>query len=278
MSFDLHTHTTCSDGSHTPNSLLELALKKGLKGLSITDHDTVEAYPDAFSTAKKLNLQLISGIEFSCHHNTESVHVLGYSFDFTNPLILELCKKHRSRREQKNRQTLEKLKENGMLISEDELNASGSGVIGRPHIAKLLVEKGYVKDSQEAFRLYLGDGKKCFIPGEFFSLEETLNTIHSAQGLAILAHPHLYSNTSFVYEIMQLPFDGIEANYGIMPPEKNQIWIKFAKEKELLITGGSDFHGVIKPAIPLGSTTVSEHSIHPLLNRFYSLFPEYEIR
>lgn len=271
MNFDLHMHSTCSDGTLTPEELVVLAKEKGLKGISITDHDSVNAYPDALLHAKKHQITLISGIELSCHFKDESTHILGYSFDYSHPSLLALCERHRLRRVNRNLAILDKLKSLGIEISETELNANATGVVGRPHIAKILVQRGLVADIPDAFKTYLGEGKKAYCPGETFSVEEAIQVIHEAKGFAVLAHPHLHYNHAFVRELLNAhSFDGIECEYAIMPPAKNAPWSNLAKQKNLLITGGSDFHGAIKPMIPLGSATIQEEQIEPLITRFNS--------
>jgi predicted metal-dependent phosphoesterase TrpH len=267
MSFDLHTHTTCSDGSYTAEELIKLAVGIGLTGLSITDHDSITAYPEAFEIAKKHNIQLIPGVEFSCHYKEKSVHVLGYSFDYQNEAIQNLCKRHYERRANRNLQILEKLKTLGVDITEDELKKSTSGVIGRPHIAKLLIAKGHAADIAEAFKVYLGDGKKAYVAGALFTIQETLDVIHAAKGFAVLAHPHLHYSHTFVKDIMtNHAFDGMECQYSLMSKQKNAPWIEYAKKHDLLMTGGSDFHGTIKPMIPLGATIVTQEQIQRLLS------------
>ncbi len=266
MSFDLHMHSTCSDGTLTPEELIILAKEKGLKGISITDHDCVSAYPDAFTHAKKHEIILITGIEFSCHFKDQSTHILGYAFDHTHPSITALCQRHAMRRHNRNLAMLDKLKALGIEITEEELNQNATGVVGRPHIAKILVQRGLSADISDAFKTYLGEGKKAYSAGETFSVEEAIAVIHEAKGFAVLAHPHLHYNHAFVRELMDAhAFDGIECEYAIMPKAKNAPWINYAKQKNLLITGGSDFHGAIKPMIPLGSAVVTEEQIKPLL-------------
>ena len=271
MSFDLHMHSTYSDGTLTPEELIILAAKNGLKGISITDHDSVSAYPEAFTHAKTHQIKLISGIELSCHFKDHSTHILGYSFDHAHPSITALCKRHSERRTNRNHAILEKLKSLGIEITETELNASAEGVVGRPHIAKILVQRGLVTDISDAFKVYLGEGKKAYCPGETFSVEEAIQVIHEANGFAVLAHPHLHYNRSFVRELLNAhSFDGIECIYAIMPAAKNAPWINYAQQKNFLITGGSDFHGANKPMIPLGSSVVDQEMIAPLISRFDS--------
>lgn len=264
---DLHCHSTCSDGTLSVEELLQLALASGIQGLSITDHDTLGAYPEALILGKKLGIQVIPGIEFSAHSNGKSVHILGYSFDHTSPALHRLCERHRQRREERNRLILEKLK-----INPEELASSTSlHTIGRPHIAKLLVDKGIVSDIAEAFHRYIGDGKPCFVQGATFSIEETLDAIHQAKGLAVLAHPHLQNSPSFVKKILNHPFDGLECEYAQMPSNKNAPWLALAKEKKLLMTGGSDFHGSVKPTLKLGATCINQDKFAPLLAHYHEL-------
>lgn len=270
MSYDLHTHSTYSDGSYSPLELVHYAREKKLEGLSITDHDSIEAYPEVLAVGKDHHIQILPGVEFSCHYKGQSVHVLGYSFDFTHQTLLAFCLKHKKRRHQRNAEILGKLKEIGFSIAEKELENCAKGAIGRPHIAQLLLEKGYVIDIPQAFKLYIGDGKKCYAPGITFTLEETLSVIHEAKGLAVLAHPHLYHSPFFVKELLKFPFDGIEAEYSQMSSKKNALWIDLAKKNNLLMTGGSDFHGTIKPTISLGATQVKREQIEPFFNQFYS--------
>lgn len=267
--FDLHCHSTCSDGTYTVKELLELAVQIGLKGLSITDHDTLGAYPEALVLGEQLGLQVIPGVEFSTHDQGKSVHVLGYSFDITSSGLLQLCQRHQARREERNLQILEKLKSKDIHILPEELAVSSSiHTIGRPHIAKLLVDKGVVPDIPTAFQRFIGDGKSCYVQGPTFSTEETIEAIHQAKGLAVLAHPHLQNSRSFVKNLLQYPFDGLECEYAQMPPSQNTFWIKLAKEKNLLMTGGSDFHGSVKPTLKLGASFTSEENFAPFLAHY----------
>ncbi len=254
---DLHAHTTCSDGSFTPEELVVHAKAVGLSALSITDHDSIDAYPSAIVKAKEIGLILGAGVEFSSVFKEMSVHILGYDVDLGHPSLLKLCQRHKSRRIHRNRSMLEKLSSRGMPISEKELVESGLN-IGRPHIAQLMVKKGYVATIKQAFNLYIGDDQSCYVRGETISSEETIEIIHQAGGKAFLAHPHLMSSQRKIKELLDLPFDGIECYYARFFPDQEKRWVKMAKERKLLVSGGSDFHGAAKEYIPLGCSWVDE--------------------
>ncbi len=256
---DLHCHTIYSDGSLDPKEIIDLAIKIGLSALVITDHDT--------EYAKEKNFILGTGVEFSCDFNGHSVHVLGYDFSLSNERFLDYCNKQQKKRLYRNRDILEKLKHIKMEITEEDLLAlhHKASTWGRPHIAAIMLSKGYVKSIQEAFQVYLGDNGYCFVPGEAFPIAEALSVIHEAGGKAFIAHPHMYNNANLVKEVLTFPFDGIECFYGRISREKTKRWRKLAKYKGLLISGGSDFHGDAKPYISLGSSWVNREI-------FYSIF------
>lgn len=263
---DLHCHTTCSDGTCTPEELLKLAVKEGLSGLSITDHDTIEAYETAAILAPTLGLKLGSGVEFSSHFQGMNVHILGYGFNLKDAGIRALCERHVLRRERRNACILDKLRLKKMPLDEGVLRAKSHGTIGRPHIAALMVEKGYVKSLREAFDSYIGDGKSCFDPGEPVSSEETIAVIHQAGGKAFIAHPQLFKQQDKVRDLLNLPFDGIECYYARFNLEREDKWLKIARLKGWLISGGSDFHGLVKEHIPLGCSWVDEDTFSRIFN------------
>jgi 3',5'-nucleoside bisphosphate phosphatase len=267
---DLHCHTTFSDGTMTPEQLLHHAKEIGLAGISITDHDTIEAYAQAPSIARQLGLLLGSGVEFSCIFQKMSVHVLGYDFDLNSPPIEKLCARHQLRRTHRNKTILENLSRLGMSILEEELLSIGERTLGRPHIAQLMVNKGYVGSIREAFNQYIGDGKPCFASGEGVSVEETIATIHQSGGKAFIAHPHLLESSRKIKELLKSPFDGIECHYAKFPPEQEKRWIQAAKERGWLISGGSDFHGTVKDYIQLGCSWVDEENFHKIFQRLGS--------
>lgn len=266
---DLHCHTVFSDGAMTPEGLLQHAKEVGLSGISITDHDTIEAYSQAPDIAKRLGILLGNGVEFSSVFQKMSVHVLAYDFDLESPAISKLCARHQQRRTDRNKSILENLIRLGMPILEEELLSIGERSVGRPHIAYLMVKKGYVSSIKEAFNHYIGDGKPCYAPGVGITVEETLEIIHQAKGKAFIAHPHLLERARKIKELLKMPFDGIECHYAKFPPEQERRWIQIAKERGWLISGGSDFHGSVKDYIQLGSSWVDEETFYKIFQHLH---------
>lgn len=261
---DLHCHSTCSDGTCSPKELLLLAKEKGLSALSITDHDTIAAYTDSLiAESKKIGVKLLMGVEFSTRHKNIPVHILGYGYQNTEDL-LAFCDKHQERRWNRNRAILEKLRRLSIIIEESELGDPNDRTIGRPHIAEILVKKRYVTSIQEAFDRYIGEKKPCFDPGVNFTPEETIEVIHKAGGKAFIAHPHLIKKGKIERELLEMEFDGIECYYGLFHSGQEKRWLKIAEEQGLLISGGSDFHGEIKPHIPLGCSWVDEEKVQAI--------------
>lgn len=256
---DCHCHTTFSDGSLSPVAILELAKKQGLSGLSITDHDTTEAYVSAIPYAKTLGITLIPGIEISAEFQNTSIHVLGYAYDLDHTALQQSCCELQNTREERNQQILDKLAKLNFSISLDELKATfPHGTLGRPHIAHMMVKKGYVKSSQRAFEQYLGENKRCYVKGALLEVEAAIELIHRAGGYAVLAHPHYIKPKKLFNSLSAMPFDGIEAYYSRLSLSQEQPWIKLAHEKNWFVTGGSDFHGESKPHAILGSSWTPE--------------------
>lgn len=261
---DLHCHSTCSDGTSSPLELIDLAIENGLSGLSITDHDTINAYSTALPYAKEKNFPLLPGVEFSCIHRDESVHILGYAFNLSDGPLAAFCNKHKERRQQRSLLILEKLAQNQMPIS---INTDNLESIGRPHLAMEMIKQGYVNSMEEAFKKHLGEGCPSYVPGDAFSVEESIEVIHAAGGVAVIAHPHLINQSQIVTDLLSMPFDGIEAYYAKFSPHQEKPWVKIGKHRDWTLTGGSDFHGTVKPHIPLGCSWVGEETFNQLFDR-----------
>jgi predicted metal-dependent phosphoesterase TrpH len=271
---DLHCHSSCSDGSLSPEELVRHACAIGLQGLSITDHDSLEAYRTALPEAKLRQLKLISGIELSSAHNNTTIHILGYSFTHHHPVLQKLCLQHTTRRSQRNQEILSNLAKLKMPISQEDFSEITSSAIGRPHIAQIMVKKGYVPSVQAAFKMFLGENKPAYAQGTHPSVEETIQAIHAANGLAVIAHPHLIDSKKIIHELLEMNFDGIECYYAKFTRDQNAKWLKIAQEKNWIKTGGSDFHGDIKPNINLGSSWLPRDSFHPLYEHYLKSNPD----
>ncbi len=265
---DLHCHSTCSDGTVTPKELVDLALSLGLSALAITDHDTVEGYFLAEQYAKEKGLALLSGSELSTVHGRASIHILAYAFRPDHPLIQAFCLEQVESRRERNCEILVRLRERGMEIAEEELMSDERVVVGRPHIAQVLLNKGYVYTLQDAFNKYIGDGKPCYVPAKRRSARDVVEVIHEAGGFAVLAHPHLIKQQSVVGELLEMPFDGIEGYYSRFNFVRNLKWLEIASEKGFFVTGGSDFHGTVKPGVALGCAWAPEKTFNKLWAHF----------
>lgn len=269
---DLHCHSTCSDGSCSPEELVRLAKQIGLSALSITDHDTIDAYSKATPLCAELGIILLPGIEFSTMLKGVSVHILAYGFDVNNEELASFCALHVNRRRTRNQAILELLTANGMPLSEEDListipigEVAKKRVIGRPHIAQAMINKGYVTSIQDAFRKFIAEGQPYYVQGPSFSTEETIDLIHRIKGLAVIAHPHLIRKPAIVDTLLNLKFDGIECYYGRFQPKEHQRWLKIAEKKGWLVTGGSDFHGTVKPDLPLGSSWINQEKFSKVI-------------
>jgi predicted metal-dependent phosphoesterase TrpH len=242
-------------------------------GLSITDHDTIDAFEEARAYSEEKGVILLPGVEISAKFRNEPIHVLGYCFDPHSKMLEEFCRLHRERREVRNQLMLEKLSRAGMTVSMEEVKAlsPSATTYGRPHIALAMVRRGYVEDVATAFHHYLGSGKSCYVEGEKWTVTEAIDAIHQARGKAVWAHPHLLKTRSLIEELAAFPFDGIEAYYNSMGTDANRRWCEIAHRHELFVTGGSDFHGTVKPETRLGSSWTPEETFTLLYRHFLSL-------
>ena len=272
---DLHCHTTYSDGLLTPTELVDLAVKQGLQGLSVSDHDTVFAYNDLLKPELAGKIAIGSGIELSCSLNGRNLHLLGYDFLPQSPLLLDLYYQHKERRKMRNSEMVEKLKRRGFnivdLFQQFEQEHPNK-VIGRPHLAAFLIKMKYVASMDEAFRMYLGEDGSCYVPGAAFTVEEAFDAIKRSKGKLFIAHPYLLKPSSLLKKLLVYEFDGIEVYYA---HQRNVTPIlKIAKDRGWLISGGSDFHGENKPNASLGSSWVEEDKFSAIFeNRKEYRFP-----
>ncbi len=273
---DLHTHTSISDGSMRPAELVRHAKQKGLTAIAVTDHDTTGGLDEAILEGNRIGLEVVPGVEIGADYTSE-LHILGYfkNRDYTKiaPVLGDLRKK----REERNPKIVARLNELGFKITMEEvLIMSSGGVTGRPHIAKLLIEKGYVSSMEEAFDKYLSSGRPAYFKKDKLKPEECIEEIEKAGGLPVLAHPvHLRMEDGTLDELLSrlcaAGLRGMEAIYVDNTEEQTVRLIASAKRHRLLVTGGSDFHGSYKPNIEIGTGKGNLQVPYELLEKMKAL-------
>lgn len=253
---DLHSHTNESDGTFAPAQLVAEAVRAGVTTLGITDHDTFAGYDLALPAAREAGLELICGIELSTKLHGQSVHLLGYflngsRLDGFRAWILDLQAARRDR----NIRLVERLRELGMDVTLQEAEARGRGMTGRPHFAQLLVEKGYVKNLREAFDVYLDESAKGYVYRREPSFAEGVKWIRDAGGISSLAHPVRVRAdvAALMPELCEMGLCALEAYHSDHTPEDTALYLELARRHGLRVTGGSDFHGAVKPDVELGT-------------------------
>ena len=255
---DLHTHSTCSDGSLSPEALAAAAHEAGLSALALTDHDTTEGVPAFQAACKRVGITGVSGVELSVDFSPGTMHLLGFFVDPANESLQDALRSLREGREIRNRKILKALKTLKMELTWDEVAAlAGSDVIGRPHIAQAMMERGYVSNRQDAFKRFLAKGKPAY--ADRFRLEPQVGVrlVRDAGGVCVLAHPFTLRLTpsklrACVAELAAMGLQGIEVFYPEHSPERRHQYQRLARAFDLAMTGGSDFHGDANPAIKLG--------------------------
>jgi predicted metal-dependent phosphoesterase TrpH len=264
VKIDLHIHSTASDGTLTPSEILAQAQNLHLGAIAITDHDTLDGSKDALSFGIPPSVKFLTGVEISSEpppsfSSTGSFHILGYAVDVDHPNLNHTLSMLRDSRKRRNPQILELLSRFGIEIALDEVrNLAGNSQLGRPHIAQLMVEKGYVQSIDAAFDEYLGNGKLAYVDRFRFECEETIKAILNARGIPVLAHPFLLGikeNNIFedlISVLTEMGLKGIEVYYPEHTKNLIEYYSRIASRYNLLITGGTDFHGDIKPEIKMG--------------------------
>nr|WP_309101256.1 PHP domain-containing protein [Fredinandcohnia onubensis] len=240
--FDLHLHTTASDGDYSPDKVVEKAREKGITTIAITDHDSLKGLDEAINAGRRMGVNVIRGIELSSKYKGKTVDILGYNIN--SPKSLEnLLEEMKTERETRTLKIIEKFNNLGLTIKMEDIKKHIQGdVIARPHIAKAIVEKGYVKDVQTVFDLYLADGKPCSVDKFIITPSKAINMIHKTGGEAVLAHPKLLNDEALVLELLKFNFDGIEVWHRKQNRKDNERYAFIANKYNLIMTGGSDFH------------------------------------
>jgi len=253
---DLHTHSTESDGTLSPRELVEESVRIGLEALSITDHDTLSAYDEAAPAARALGLELICGIELSTKLNGRTVHLLGYFLhEPPDAAFREWLGAMQASRRDRNLRLAARLRELGIAITVEEVEQRGKRMAGRPHFAQIMLEKGYVGSLQEAFDEYLDESAKGYVDRIEPRLQEGIERIRASGGMTCIAHPvrvHSENLAAAIGKMKDQGLDALEVFHTDHSPEDTARFLELARKYDLAVTGGSDFHGAVKPKIRLG--------------------------
>ncbi len=253
---DLHSHTNESDGTFSPAELIAEAVRMGVKTLGITDHDTFAGHDLAVAAANNAGVELVRGIELSTKLHGQSVHLLGYFFheDRLAEFRSWVVEMQASRRD-RNVRLAARLRELGVEITIEEAEARGRGMTGRPHFAQILIEKGYVNNMQQAFDDYLDASAKGYVTRDEPQFAEGVARIRRAGGVASLAHPIRVKGdlAALLPELREAGLNAIEAYHSDHSPEDTRFYLGLAQRNGMLVTGGSDFHGLAKPGLELGA-------------------------
>ena len=262
---DLHIHTTASDGTCTPLEIISLAQKLNLRAIAITDHDTVAGSHEALQAGIPSSLGFLTGVEISAapppfYPCSGSFHILGYAIRLDDPILNRALEKLRRARKNRNPAILERLQEIGICLTLEEVSEeAGEGQLARPHIAKLMLKKGIVTSMDEAFDKFLGTGKPAYVDKYRIECASAIDIILGAGGIPVLAHPGLldYGNDTQIAEMIaklkQMGIRGVEVYYPEHTPDQTRLFSKLAQHHDLLMTGGTDFHGAMHPEINMGS-------------------------
>ncbi|MFW5996273.1 MAG: PHP domain-containing protein [Halanaerobiaceae bacterium] len=274
MPGDLHLHSIYSDGSLTPQELIALAVEKGLSAVAITDHDTVEGTAEALEAGKEAGIEVIPAIEFSTFSGEAEIHILGYFIDFRSDELLSTVEKIFAARVARAKKMVKKLQEMDIEISYKQVKKlAGDNYVGRPHIARALVEQGYVKEIGDAFTAeYIGNDGRAYVDKYRIIPEEAIDLIRKAGGISVLAHPVFVNHGSpLKYEEIKRfrdsGLEGLEVYHSRHNDEAVDYYKRVAEELGLLITGGSDYHGDNSPDIELGDILLPDRYITRLRDR-----------
>ncbi len=256
---DLHCHSIFSDGTMTPAELVGMARTEQLGGLALTDHDTIAGVPALLSAAQEVGLPAVSGVELSANHGDIPIHILGYGFNPDDTSLNDSLAQLQQTRKKRNEKIIENLFELGIDVTYNEMQVlAGDGVVGRPHFGQLLINLGKAQTMQLAFDKYLRKGRPAYAAREILPVAEAIKIIHRAKGLAVLAHPGTIpldskKSLDLIYTFLDFGLDGIEVYYPIHSAGFRKQLLSLCANENLVITGGSDYHGDIRPGTRLGT-------------------------
>jgi len=265
VGIDLHIHTTASDGTFTPTEIVAHAIKLKLKAIAIADHDTLAGSSEALNSGIPAALEFLTGVEISAapppfYHHAGSFHLLGYSINLDDTELNQTLEKLRLARKNRNPAIIDRLNELGIPIRLDEVREEAGDVqLGRPHIAQMMIRKGVVSSIDEAFDQFLGTDKPAYVDKYRVKCSKAINAIRGAGGIPVLAHPSLleYESESqlddLIGQLKQMGIQGVEVYYSQHTADQTRLFAELAQRHDLLMTGGTDFHGSIHPDIEMGT-------------------------
>lgn len=254
---DLHIHTIFSDGTCTPRKVVQLAKRMSLAAISITDHDSVEGVDEAIEAGRRMGIEVVPGVEVSSDAGEDEIHILGYYLDWKQKSFLSKLRFFQKTRRERNNKLLHRLKELGMEIKFDQLaKIALKGVISRLHIARCMVQRGYVSSIDEAFEEWLNPGKPAYVRRVKVSPFEIIGLILDAGGIPVFAHPLLSKRDDLIPRMVDAGLMGIEVYHTSHNETAVQYYTEVARQFDLLITGGSDCHGEAKGELLMGKMHV----------------------
>jgi 3',5'-nucleoside bisphosphate phosphatase len=269
---DLHVHTNISDGTFSPSKAVKYAKAQGLDAIAITDHDTCDAISEATSAAKDINIEIIPGVELTAEIDGSEIHILGYFVDWQDILFIKKLKEFCKVREERAKEILKKLEKEGIDLKYEELKevaGPGTGSMGRLHIANLLYKKGKIACVRDAFAKYIGENSPSYVKKFKLSPGEASDIIKNAGGVSVLAHPKtINTKKKSLEDILKIMIDGgiqgIEAYHSDHNKKDVSEFKKLAEKYNLLITGGSDCHGLGKKHVLLGKVKIPYELVEKL--------------
>jgi predicted metal-dependent phosphoesterase TrpH len=249
---DLHAHSTASDGSRLPTAVVVAAKAAGLSAIALTDHDTMDGVAEAVAAADELGIRVVPGVELSATDDQREIHLLGLHIQRASALE-ESLRAFRERRHARAIQIVAKLNELGVAISFDDVLArAGDAAIGRPHLARVLIEGGWARDSRDAFDRYLGSGRPAYVPKHRLSVADAIALVHAGGGLAVLAHPGPEGRRETIGRFVALGLDGVEVRHPGHTAEDTHRLAALTEFFGLVPSGGSDWHGAAEGPRVLG--------------------------
>lgn len=251
----MHIHTIYSDGNLTPDQVIAKAEKAGLSAIAFADHDSVDALNNYL---KPSPIEIVPCAELSAREGGKSVHILGYFMDHNDNNLKQFIEIQRKARLSRGEEIVKKLNGLGLNITMDEVRKKVEGsVVGRPHIARVLLEKGIVEKLGDAFSLYLGNDKSCYVPNPDKKVREIVNIIKGAGGIPVLAHPIFLGDDELISRFIDEGIEGIEVWYPQSRDRDIEKYLEIARKRDLVVTGGSDSHGTLKPYPSIGDFKVA---------------------